>query len=1178
MARSPLFDYYDPYGELDMQAQMGMLPPDEDDLDEFGLPRQRKKATLSDLLPEEEKSTMLGRLANMGASGLTGLGYLLDTPGAAVRGILAGKPLSVFGSAEERVTGRDLLRQMGMAGDEDNWANWTAGLAGEIILDPLSYLNPLAILGRGAYGAGGRAMQRAGLLENVKLLARKQNKGVREFLRTTTPDQLFGSHLLPNDSSLAFARAARAKGLDPDVLGKQPMAGLMEARLPFTERGALLSGGAAGDMLARGLDQFGDALSRSPLTAPVVNRLTRAFDPTVMERLNVDDQWRAREAFAEYTANARDFRERVSNAYLGARRAADGFDDPSIQNAIVDSIEAMRDPDRLARLPADAKAAIAQMEAVPEWAQYRNFLVEELSDQQQRMADLGISMPYLPEKDGLGYFPRQKARFAKERIPKFPGRGSRPVRAYDRGSRVYTVDDLVGEARRPYLREFSRSDLRQLMAGTEGGQLRDRMFGAKPAELPGILDEAFTNLGMPLPYERLPDADGHTIESLRAFLSDPSLSPIDRAAPEKALQALETQAGNYKTQLGELLRTVDRNFSDAGMGLFDRHTMADMMRSGVGNARSHANAKVLLDSLQRMAMDRPANLMPGGGAVNLLDAAGELGFNKGKLKEILEARMPGMDINNLSINQSDLAELKAVAPRMVSDPSSLSNNFWNSFTNAFKIGALANPSYHTRNLYSGFLSSLSSGQFNPLELGKSFYAGLQAGRGNYDGVVARLKNTAGFQGISDPKELIDEFLVQGSRNPLGQGLINETEGQVRNAAQNTLIGMDPQEPLRMFGQGGLLYDPSRTWSDWSTIKGVDFAGIGSGRAAPAETLNPFLRLHERAGRRIEDANRIGTFIEALRQGFSPDAASDLVFKTQVHYAPEAFTQFERQLKQAIPFYSYTRGIAPSVIDNILYRPGGLQGQVTRAISNVARPSEDQFVPEHLRATASVPLPFRLGEDQQLQRYLTNIDVPWAGLANFISPGTGNNAVERLTSGIQKTGLNLMGQLNPLIKAPLELLMDRQLYTGREMSDLYSMLEQDIGPIGRPLEQLLVNAPGGSRLTSIVRTARDSRMTPQERALKLLVNNFAGVKLTDVDEERSKSLAARNMLNELLRTTGGVRSYENITVPDEALATLPPEKRDMYLLYRVLQSDAAKRARRRKQEEMDPMEALLGGLR
>jgi hypothetical protein len=493
---------------------------------------------------------------------------------------------------------------------------------------------------------------------------------------------------------------------------------------------------------------------------------------------------------------------------------------------------------------------------------------------------------------------------------------------------------------------------------------------------------------------------------------------------------------------------------------------------------------------------------------------------------------------------------------------------YESFTNLFKIGALANPSYHTRNLYSGYLSSLASGEFDPINLAMSFYAGNQAGKGNYGPMLKRLRKSPLFQHIASDEELIQEILLKGARNELGQGLVMDGASRAPNLA----IGGDTVDPIKFF-------DKNRSWSDWFTTRGVDMAGVASGRQAPQETLNPLLQLHELASRRIEDANRIGTWIEGLRKGMNPDAAADLVYKTQVDYSPQAFAEFERSLKKIFPFYSWTRGITPFVAENLLYRPGGLQGQVTRAISDVSRPSEDFFMPDHLRQTASIPLPWQVGDEGQLQRVLSNVDVPWEGPVNLITPGMGNNAVERLTGTIQNTGMNILGMANPLIKAPLELLTNRQLYSGREMSDLYSMLEQDIGPIGRPLEQIVANAPFGSRAISLARTARDSRMSPQERALKLLVNNFAGVRLTDFDAERTRDLAARNTLNELLRTTGGVRSYENITVPDDALGNLSPQQRDLYLLYRILQGDAAKRARKRKKDEemQDPL-AMLGGMR
>lgn len=1168
---SPLYDAYDPYGILREQAKAGLLPD--------GVARN---ATLADLMPEAEKRSRLNDLANATASGLTGLGWILDTPGAFARGtisgLMEGDPLkgvrALWQPSDERVSGRDLFRQAGLIGDEDTYLNWAGGLAGEMALDPLSYLNPLAILGRGASTAAARAASRAGMLDDLSLVARRAGVGPREYMLTRTANQLAAD--VGGDASLRFGHAARGKGLDPNELGSQTLGALAEFRVPGTEVGVPVSLGQNFDRwAARGLDSLGERLSTNPWTAPVVNRLTAAFDPTVMGRIQPEEQWRAREAVAGARAGERAFREREAVALLAARNANPEFDQQAIQNAIVDSIEAAT-PERLAGLAPESRAAIARMESVPQWAAYRDFLRDELAGRQERLAALGVQTPTASDPTGLGFFPRQQIEFASPRKAQIPGNVAKQMRPYDRGERLYNLDDVVGMSRRPYLESMSREQIRRLTSGPQAAELRDRLFGASDDSLADIVDAGARDLGVTLPYDSRPDAAGNTIESLRGFLADPALTAAERAEYEPALRELERQSRQMKQNLGQLLRSADRQLADSGRGLFDRNTSADILRYGIGGARSEANARVVTDALVNAASDLAAGEVPGGGYVNLLAAAEGLGFQPSRLREILETRMPGRDVGTLSVPQRVVEELKAIAPRSIAPERGMAGRLWDSFTNAFKVGALANPAYHARNAYSGTLSSLTAGGMNPLELGQSAYAGLQAGRGNYGPMVNRLRRAPAFQALSD-QEIVDEFLIGGARNNLGQGQIMESG--LANDAQNLLIGQDAQRQVPYVGDGGLLYDPNRSWRDWMTVRGVDFEGgiRNIDRPSPNRTLNPLIDLHERTGRRVEDMLRIGTYIEGLRQGMSPDAAAALVSKAQVDYTPQAFTQFERNLKRYVPFYSYTRGIAPLVVENLLYRPGGVQGQITRAVSAAARPSEDSFMPDDLKKTTAVQLPGAYGEDGNLQRYLTKIDLPWRGLVDLISPTVGNNPIEAVGNTALRTGLNLMGQLNPLIKAPLELLTDRQFYSGRELSDTYSMLEKDIGPAGRPLEQLVANLPGGSKILGLVRTARDERLSPLGRVGKLAFNYGSGFGITDRDPEKARGQAARAMLTQLLKSTPGVRTYENLTVPEEALQAMSPEQRDLYLLYKILQSDSAKAARERKKAELDPM-AMLGAVR
>lgn len=1195
MAISPLFDIYDPTGAI---RQRAMLSPfdDEEDLEITGAFPVKRRPQITDLMPEEEKQSMLRSLANVGASGLSGLGWLLDIPGSAVRGTISGiaegDPLkglrTAFASSDERVSGRDLLRQFGLADKQDGWLNFGAGLATEVLTDPLSLLNPAAMLGRGAYGTAGRAAERAGLLENFKLLAKSKGMGPRQFLRENTPRTLAAMSDDPRAME-KFATAAAGKKLNVDDLLDQPLAGVMEARIPGMERGALISGGAAGDSLAKALDLLGETAATNRFTAPVVNRATAFFDPTVMGEVNYDKQWRNRKAYAGATKNMRESREWLAERQIAANQATHNdftFSNPRIQNAIRDTIEAKMDPERVSKLL--DQEAVSALEAVPEWKTFRDDMADRLAQSREQARANGMDIPVAQSLEDTGFFPAQAIGFNRPDQVVMPERLARRQSAYNKGSRVLNTDDLVGRSRNPYTDLDRRSEtFRRLMAGEDGRKLQERLFGATDEQVPGIIDDAFAALGMESPYSKVVaetvSDNGHTVESLTEFLKDPTLLPSDRKEwggrleslakkQEAANAAAKAQRDALKLQLGDLISQSDRQFSKRGVGLFDNAAVNDMERYLMGRAVSDANAPVVLEDLLQNAVPMASSQVPGRGVKPLMEAAAELGFDKNALAEVLQKR----GINNpelMSVGEATLENLKKLAPAQRVAERGPGGRLWDSFTNLFKIGALANPAYHTRNLYSGFLSTLTGGGGNPISNALDSYAGFQAGKGNYGPALNRLRNTVYARGlVDDDAGLRDKFLAEASRNRLGSGVVFEGDTPVEQAMRNLYPGGDKSAPVPFVGDKGLLYDPNRTWMDWLTTRGVDFGGTIGDRPPPSETLNPLFDLHERTARRVEDANRLGAYIGQLRQGASPDQAANFAFKTQADYSRRAFGAGEQALKQYVPFYSYPRQMLPLVVENILQRPGGVQGQITRAISRAAEPSEENFLPDYIRKGAAIPIPGAPREG--LQRVLTNIDVPWS-FVNLITPGKGNTLSQVVGDTLQQTGMNLLGQLNPAIKGPLELILNRQLYSGRELSDLYSVLEKDIGPWGRLGEQVLVNMPGGSKINAIYRTARDKRLTPAQKALKLLVNNTSGVSITDVDEDKAMRKAARDTLNELLATTPGVRTYENITVPEDVLRSMPKQQQDMYLLYKIIQSEAAKRARDKKKQQtaIDPLELL-----
>lgn len=454
---------------------------------------------------------------------------------------------------------------------------------------------------------------------------------------------------------------------------------------------------------------------------------------------------------------------------------------------------------------------------------------------------------------------------------------------------------------------------------------------------------------------------------------------------------------------------------------------------------------------------------------------------------------------------------------------------------------------------------------------------MRAKGGNYGPLAKRLASAPGYQasdlfpaGVTPSAEQLAEarvrkFLTEAGGEGLSSGSVSDDLG--RQGSNLTYSETFPGGAGPIFqGMGARMRSRPVPWNIFA---------LRNSEGNP----NWLLELGDRAAEGSDAFNRIGTYLTRVRKGDAPAAAKAVADLTQINYRPEAFTAFERDiLKRLVPFYSYTKGITPLVAQELLTNPSGLMGQSIRTINRLAEPSEDRFTPEYLRQSAALPIdpsfPLLGVDTPGISRVLTNIDLPHEGLLNLLTPGTGNTFTGRLIDTLTKTGQNLLGQTNPLLKAPLEFMTNRQFYSGRQLSDLYSLAEQLDLPGGRLIDQIVFNAPGGSRVVGAARQLMDQRISPQERAAKFLFNALTGMKVQDVDQERTARLAARTTLNQLLDQAKGMSTYENLFIKPEELAKLSPQEQRQYLLYRILQSEAAKKARERKKAAEDPM-AILG---
>lgn len=1164
MALSPLFDIYDPGGELRSQFDVGIPQTGEEAL---GLIPIRKRPQVADLLPEEEKTNLLRQLANAGSSGLSAFGWLLDTPGAMVRGGLSGglgKAVSaLWEDSEQRVTGRELARQYGLVGADDTWSNFGGGLLAEIALDPLSYVG-IGLLGRGAKTAAAKAAERAGLMGgDLGLLAKQKGMGTAEFLRQSTPETLIE---LAGDE--AARKAARAKweqfaGEGRDALLSQPLTRMNRVSIPGFQQGAVdLLGEGIGDAVARLSDTaVGKALD-APLLGPALRTGQAFFDPRVMGFTDADGQLLGRKITEANRRSNQAMRQQIADANVDAflDLGEETYRDPKFWEAIRNYRE-----NQLSQIPPEMLEKIRS----PAGTRLTSAIDAMLNDRLVKARELGIPLEEYKAINDVGYFPRQQVEIDSPRYD--PRYVPKTMRAR-RGAAIAQVGEGGTAGRRDYTAGFPTWVLDKMNKDqTLQATLRDLASNTGGPGSPAVRDTIDTWLKTNASQWLEPDSEGYVRRPFEWFFQN--ADPFTQ--PERYDAAVKREAKAYE-DLANSLRRTPLQAAQQQIPKFG-NALNDFVSNMMGRARAESNADVLLRELAdpRNIIEQAAGEIPGGIGYSAEEALKELGFI---------TKAPG---------DEPAAGLAALAKRMGRDPADLANvsfdrrmidrlterlyrartpreaeGVWKliqNYTNSFKTLALASPARSVRDLYSGGFAGFTQDAFAPGD----WASGSRLGGGDYASIPGRLRGTPQFPEEMTDDEILRKFLKSAGGVGLGDGAVADDLGRAAG-------GIRMQETFP--GAAGPVFRGlfNKNWRDWRTY----FPFSTRGQAA---NPNPALDFFDRLATKTDQANRLGTYLNRIRKGDSPERAKDLADLTQVLYGNENFTTVERDyLSKLFPFYRYTKGITPLAYKELVENPAGKTGQSIRAINRASEPSEDRFVPEYLRQSAAIPLdnsiPYLsdfLGvQSPGVTRFLTNIDLPLEGLMNLYTPGLGNTVAARVGDSLMKTGSNILGQTNPLIKGPLEWILNRQFYSGRQLSDLYSMLEHDIGSWGRLTEQALVNAPGGSRLLGAIRQMRDSRISPSERAAKMLFNTLTGLKVQDVDQDKTLRLAARTTLNQLLDQAPGMSTYENLFIKPEDLQQLSPQEQRQYLLYRVLQSAAAKKARDKKKAAEDPL-AILG---
>lgn len=1127
---------------------------------------KRREPALPSLSPEEEEG-VLSHVLKGAVGGLGYVGSVLDkTFGAragraALKGLSGGdwKPSELLSflpgsdtlgltSEDNRVSGEDLAKQWGaIEGPGERGTFELRDLLGpaiEIGLDPATYMS-----------FGGSALTKAGkVAKKIGVLDQAADGGARA---ATTLGSLLKTPALRNAADIA----AEAGGTPLAHLENMHLGGSMGLGLPFMD--PLVTLDLSKPLgVAKGL--AGSAFSRMPGSGLASgafegtrNVLRGLFDHTAGNTINPVFQKAAGKAMQETEA---------ANALsrLGLAQSAREF-------------KGLHGSDSWDRIIAHNEGVLDKLPAN---------LSHPLTSEELRAADYlkSVGDPMADIEIGLGSGITKRPNY----MPGYLETIDRPVEGFG-GSKVLSTVHASQKAREPMFENLmaghyskKQMTLDDMVRGPnrklgqpapmppgqfgppranpldnllqESQYVREKYLGMTPqmdTELNNLVNAGVKNLS------------AAEMAELTALRNVNRMTPAERVAWERAnqrtfdpIRLLELEDDFTNAARLEHLQRLTKDSQQlshwlAGLdsakigpeGAFISDPWRAMEQRALLHNRMVANTNALYDVLAPQA--RP---MTQSGDVHLLDLLENLGLTN--RQGVTDQLMKRLGITN----PADLLALH-IPEATARDAGRFMNgfnlpdvikpvveNFIDPLTQTTKAMQTAPwPGFHFRNWFSSLWQGLTGGAG-----GLDQAAGRSAAKALLRGekAVPGMSEIPLFKGLSDAEatqKFSDLAFAHGAYS--GFNPASDVLGATGRNYKDFLARVPGEEPFA----GYLDTIKSAVPKSKAELNPLNVAG-----GFPGEAVDKFapVRAGREIGNYVENTGRLGTFHSLLKQGYTPEVAAQMTKAAHIDYS--ALSQFERAvMRRAVPFYSFARGSIPEQVRQLVERPGGLTGAAIRTSADMR--DQQGFVPPYLGGGIAIPW----GEEKEgRQRYLTRLDLPYEQAFEMLRPGP---------HGISETMMSLLGQTNPLIKAPLELATGKQFFTGRDLEDLYSPLSGLLGrESGNVAEQVLMNSPA-SRAYTTAKTLVDQRKW--ERPEALLTNLLTGFKLSDVDVDKQKQIAARELVNDMLRGEPGVRSFETVYIPKDRMAEASPEDVMLARLNKTMEERAKKKRKEEKTQSL-----------
>ena len=361
----------------------------------------------------------------------------------------------------------------------------------------------------------------------------------------------------------------------------------------------------------------------------------------------------------------------------------------------------------------------------------------------------------------------------------------------------------------------------------------------------------------------------------------------------------------------------------------------------------------------------------------------------------------------LSGDEALNAEMAAVinAFARVNDPQEwgLFLRSWDKVQTYLKSAMIATPGFLQRNIFGAFFNAWLDG-VNPNEIIRSMR------------MTYKIANKA----MNDQTDVLRAARAMAKEDATYQSYVDLLEVGVRGGGQ-AVSSVELQQGLRNARNlemliGGKMRKGGRQWSvSWQPF---------SARFAPYQSIRSLNSW-------IEDIVRLGVGMDTMRWGGNVDDALARIAKTQFDY--DELTKFERNtMRRIFPFYTWTRKNVPYQLTQLARHPSKYNRLLSAKRNLELGTKEEKVVPDYFFEPFGVRLPF----SRKGATVYSAPDLPFQDLARY----------DPFRKGPKKALQNVLSMTTPVIKAPVEASMGKQIYSGIPFTGRLQRVPQAISMI------------------------------------------------------------------------------------------------------------------------------------